>query len=51
MTEVLEKSDDRPRALTYGERLHTLFGTPQDIEWSFRAGELFLLQSRPITTL
>jgi len=27
------------------------FGRPQDIEWCIRAGELFLLQSRPITSL
>ncbi len=27
-----------------------LFGSPQDIEWAQRDGELFLLQSRPITT-
>lgn len=26
-------------------------GRPQDIEWAIRDGELFLLQSRPITTL
>ncbi len=27
------------------------FGRPQDIEWSIRGGELFLLQSRPVTSL
>ena len=27
-----------------------LFGSPQDIEWAQRDGEVFLLQSRPITT-
>jgi len=27
------------------------FGSPQDIEWAWARGELFLLQSRPITTL
>jgi pyruvate,water dikinase len=27
------------------------FGSPQDIEWAIADGELFLLQSRPITTL
>jgi rifampicin phosphotransferase len=27
------------------------FGRPQDIEWARAGGELFLLQSRPITTL
>lgn len=28
-----------------------LLGTPQDIEWAMRGGELLLLQSRPITSL
>ncbi|MEW8034188.1 MAG: PEP/pyruvate-binding domain-containing protein [Candidatus Thiodiazotropha endolucinida] len=27
------------------------FGKPQDIEWAFEKGELYLLQSRPITAL
>jgi pyruvate,water dikinase len=27
------------------------FGCPQDIEWAIKGGQLFLLQSRPITTL
>src|SRR4029079_10278891 len=31
-----------------GERL---FGAPQDIEWAISAGELFLLQARPMTAL
>lgn len=35
-----------------GRRLAGLHGTPQDIEWALDAGgALFLLQSRPITTL
>ncbi|MHB9025471.1 MAG: DUF3419 family protein [Armatimonadota bacterium] len=28
-----------------------LFGTPQDIEWALESGRLYLLQSRPITSL
>ena len=31
-------------------RTENLFGLPQDIEWAHRDGEMFLLQSRPITT-
>ncbi|WP_051808563.1 PEP/pyruvate-binding domain-containing protein [Actinoplanes subtropicus] len=27
------------------------YGTPQDIEWAYAEGKLFLLQARPITTL
>jgi pyruvate, water dikinase len=35
-----------------GQRLTDLHGVPQDIEWAFDIdGELFLLQSRPITTI
>lgn len=35
-----------------GRRLADLHGGPQDIEWAFDAdGRLFLLQSRPITTI
>ncbi len=36
---------------TTGLRVEACLGGPQDIEWSFRGGELLLLQSRPITTL
>lgn len=32
-------------------RLEDLIGVPQDIEWSVQNGTLFLLQTRPITTL
>jgi phosphohistidine swiveling domain-containing protein len=30
--------------------LEQLFGGPQDVEWGFWQGQLYLLQSRPITT-
>jgi phosphohistidine swiveling domain-containing protein len=33
------------------QRLERQLGQPQDIEWAIAGGELFLLQSRPITTL
>jgi EmrB/QacA subfamily drug resistance transporter len=32
-------------------RCETFLGAPQDLEWAIANGELFLLQSRPITTL
>ena len=28
-----------------------IFGSPQDVEWTFSGDQLFILQSRPITTL
>jgi pyruvate, water dikinase len=31
--------------------LEERFGSPQDIEWAIAGGELYLLQSRPVTTL
>ena len=32
-------------------RLEKFFGFPVDVEWTFARGKLFILQSRPITTL
>jgi pyruvate, water dikinase len=35
-----------------GVRIHEHYGVPQDVEWAYDAeGTLFVLQSRPITTL
>lgn len=34
-----------------GRHIDQEFETPQDIEWAFAAGELHVLQSRPITSL
>src|SRR5262245_29677137 len=34
-----------------GQRVARFFGIPQDIEWAWAGGKLFLLQSRPITSL
>ena len=44
--------DDCAALAKMGQRLADLHGVPQDIEWAFDAdGELYLLQSRPITTV
>ncbi len=37
------------RLVAVGLQLETAFGSPQDVEWAFKADELFVLQSRPIT--
>ncbi len=37
--------------LDAGEKAEEAFGSPQDIEWAYAGGKLWLLQSRPITTL
>ena len=34
-----------------GQRIEAHYGLPQDIEWAIVDGEIFLLQTRPITTL
>jgi pyruvate,water dikinase len=34
-----------------GLRIEAHHGAPQDTEWAYQAGKLYLLQSRPITTL
>ncbi|HSR32487.1 MAG TPA: PEP/pyruvate-binding domain-containing protein, partial [Anaerolineae bacterium] len=39
------------RLYKMGRRLEKDLGCPQDIEWCIADGKLFLLQSRPITTL
>ncbi len=58
--ETVQEEDQRKRALTdaqisllvdLGRWVTALYEFPQDIEWAFADGELFLLQARPITTL
>ncbi len=34
-----------------GRRIEAYFGRPQDIEWCLSDGQLYIVQSRPITTL
>jgi pyruvate, water dikinase len=50
-TRVLDEVELK-RLAEMGRKLEEMHGCPQDIEWAFdRSGELFLLQSRPITTI
>jgi rifampicin phosphotransferase len=39
------------RVATLAAAVEAAFGEPQDIEWAMQAGELFLVQARPITAL
>jgi len=39
------------RLVTLGERVEDHYGTPQDVEWAIHDDEIFMLQSRPITTI
>lgn len=47
---VLEPEEIR-QLVALGTHLAKHFGTPQDIEWGIEDGKIYLLQSRPITTL
>ena len=45
-------TDDQILSLTgLGELVAQLFNSPQDIEWALQDGQIYLLQSRPITTI
>jgi pyruvate,water dikinase len=43
-------SRDVHRLWELGKRIMEHFAAPQDIEWAIHQGDLYLLQSRPITT-
>ena len=47
---VLE-SDEIERLIDLGETAEDHYGDPQDVEWAIADGEVFMLQSRPITTI
>ena len=42
---------DISRLMYWSQAAETCFEQPQDIEWAIAAGELFILQSRPISSL
>jgi len=44
-------SAQREELLQVGMAIEKAYGFPQDIEFAFRNGQLFILQSRPITTI
>ncbi len=45
-------TDDEIVALTkLGKRIHDHYGFPQDTEWAIEEGTVYMLQSRPVTTL
>jgi pyruvate,water dikinase len=39
------------RLVDLGEEVETHYGQPQDVEWAIVDGDVFMLQSRPITTI
>ena len=46
---VLEP-EELSRLAELGRTLEERFGGPQDVEWAIAGQELYLLQSRPVTT-
>jgi pyruvate,water dikinase len=47
--QVLDE-DEIARLVEVGLRLEDEFGSPQDVEWAIEGDDLYVLQSRPITT-
>ena len=43
--------DEVARLATFGKIAEEHYGVPQDIEWAIIGDEIFILQSRPITTI
>ncbi|WP_050032988.1 phosphoenolpyruvate synthase [Halorubrum halophilum] len=61
-TVTLDVDDDRrnsrvlsdaeiEKLVALGERVEDHYGTPQDVEWAIYDDEIYMLQSRPITTI
>jgi pyruvate,water dikinase len=50
--EVQALADEEIRHLAWiGDQIQKEYGFPQDIEWALSQGQMFILQSRPITSL
>ncbi|MFB6083204.1 MAG: pyruvate, water dikinase [Halorientalis sp.] len=47
---VLDESE-LDRLVELGEQVEDHYDTPQDVEWAIFEGEVYMLQSRPITTI
>ena len=48
---VCSHADELRERSSRPQRSERHFGKPQDVEWAMAGGTLFLLQSRPVTTL
>lgn len=51
MVESSLSKNEIEQLLELGKQVQQVYGYPQDLEWAFAGGELYLLQSRAITTL
>jgi len=43
--------DEILKLVEFGEVVEDLYGSPQDVEWAIKNKEIYILQSRPITTI
>jgi pyruvate,water dikinase len=43
--------DELDELLALGEEIEDYYGEPQDVEWAIHDGDVYVLQSRPITTI
>jgi pyruvate,water dikinase len=50
-TEKVLSEDDVSRLVDIGEKISAHFDRPQDVEWAMVDDEIYLLQTRPITTI
>ncbi|WP_253737534.1 phosphoenolpyruvate synthase [Halohasta salina] len=50
-TERVLSDEELDRLSDMGELVEDHYGQPQDVEWAISDGEIYLLQSRPITTI
>ncbi|MFB6141873.1 MAG: phosphoenolpyruvate synthase [Halorientalis sp.] len=50
-TERVLSAGEIERLVDLGERAEDHYGEPQDVEWAIHEGEVYMLQSRPITTI
>jgi len=48
---IVLDDDDVDRLVALGERIEDHYETPQDVEWAIYDDDVYLLQSRPITTI
>ena len=43
--------DERNQLVTLANRIEAFYKKPEDIEWAIVDGQVYLFQSRPITTM
>ena len=43
--------EEQKELVDVANRIEAFYGKPEDVEWAFEGGKLYMLQSRPITTL